>query len=88
VVLRARPDVGAVTLALLFGLFNLICGTWMLAGGIELRQTGQTLRPVLSPGSKERGLAGAEASMLIGKSRRWLLAVAVFPWCRPTGTAA
>ena len=54
-----RPSVGAVTLALLFGLFNLIYGTWMLAGGIELRRTGKTLRPVPSPGRKERGPAGA-----------------------------
>ena len=45
-VLCARPGVGAVTLALLFGLFNLIDGTWMLAGGIELRRTGKTLHPV------------------------------------------
>ena len=43
VVLCARPGVGAVTLALLFGLFNLIAGTWMLAGGIELRRTGEVL---------------------------------------------
>ena len=57
-VLCARPSVGAVTLAPLFGLLNLIYGTWMLAGGIELRRTGQTLRPVPSPGRKERGLAG------------------------------
>jgi Short repeat of unknown function (DUF308) len=39
VVLCARPGIGAVTLALLFGLFNLIAGTWMLAQGIELRRT-------------------------------------------------
>ena len=45
VVLCARPGIGAVTLALLFGLFNLIAGIWMLAGGIELRRTGKTLDP-------------------------------------------
>jgi uncharacterized membrane protein HdeD (DUF308 family) len=39
VVLFARPGVGAVTLALLFGLFNLIYGGWALAQGIELRHT-------------------------------------------------
>ena len=33
-------------LALLFGLFNLIAGIWMLVQGIELRRTGKTLRPV------------------------------------------
>jgi hypothetical protein len=64
VVLRARPDVGAVTLALPFGLFNLICGTWMLAGGIELRRTGQTLRPVPSPGRKERGLTSIPGAVI------------------------
>jgi len=30
---------------LLFGLFNLICGTWTLAGRIELRRTGKTCAP-------------------------------------------
>ena len=49
VVLCARPGIGAVTLALLFGLFNLIAGTWMLVHGIELRQTGKTLHSVPSP---------------------------------------
>ena len=39
VVLRARPGLGAVTLALLFGLFNLIFGIWMLVQGTELRRT-------------------------------------------------
>ncbi len=48
VVLCARPGIGAVTLALLFGLFNLIAGTWTLAQGIELRRTGKTLHPVRS----------------------------------------
>jgi len=43
VVLCARPGIGAITLALLFGLFNLIAGTWMLGHGIELRRTGNTL---------------------------------------------
>ena len=46
VVLCARPGIGAITLALLFGLFNLIAGTWMLAQGIELRRTEKTLHPV------------------------------------------
>ena len=48
-VLCARPGLGAITLALLFGLFNLIAGTWMLAQGIELRRTGKTLQPARSP---------------------------------------
>jgi uncharacterized membrane protein HdeD (DUF308 family) len=40
VVLFARPDMGAITLALLFGMFNLIYGAWQFILGIELRQTG------------------------------------------------
>jgi len=44
VVLFARPGVGAVTLALLFGLFNLIYGGWALVQGIELRHTQHTLQ--------------------------------------------
>jgi uncharacterized membrane protein HdeD (DUF308 family) len=59
VVLCARPGIGAITLALLFDLFNLIAGTWMLVQGIELRRTGQTLhpaRPAHSP-RKERKAA-------------------------------
>jgi uncharacterized membrane protein HdeD (DUF308 family) len=46
VVLFARPGIGAVTLAILFGLFNLIYGTEQLVLGIELRRTGKSLRPV------------------------------------------
>ena len=46
VVLFARPGVGAVTLALLFGLFNLAYGVWQFVLGIELRQTDKTLRAV------------------------------------------
>ena len=48
VVLFARPGMGAVALALLFGLFNLVCGAWMLAQGIELRRTRHNLRSILS----------------------------------------
>ena len=46
VVLCARPGLGAITLALLFALFNLTAGTWMLVQGTELRRTGKTLHPV------------------------------------------
>ena len=49
VVLCARPGLGAITLALLFALFNLTAGTWMLAQGTELRRTGKTLQPAHSP---------------------------------------
>jgi uncharacterized membrane protein HdeD (DUF308 family) len=47
VVLFARPGIGAVTLALLFGLFSLIYGVSQIVMGIQLRQTGQTLHSVL-----------------------------------------
>lgn len=45
-VLVARPVMGAVTLAVLFGLFNLIYGFWMLMLGAELRHTGKTLHSI------------------------------------------
>ena len=47
VVLFAHPGIGAITLALLFGLYNLIYGTSVLAQGIELRQTRKTLHSSL-----------------------------------------
>ena len=43
VVLFAHPGVGAITLALLFGLFNLIFGARALVQGIELRRTGKAV---------------------------------------------
>ena len=46
-VLFARPGVGALTLALLFGLFALIYGISQVSAGIQLRQTGGTVRSVL-----------------------------------------
>jgi uncharacterized membrane protein HdeD (DUF308 family) len=49
VVLFARPDMGAISLALLFGLFNLISGSWMLVRGIELRRTDAKLQSVVAP---------------------------------------
>lgn len=42
VVLVARPGIGALTLALLFGMFNLIYGVWQLTLGIEVRRAGKT----------------------------------------------
>ena len=56
VVLSARPGLGAITLALLFGLFNLIIGIWMLVQGIELRRTDKTLQSA-RPGKPERAAA-------------------------------
>jgi uncharacterized membrane protein HdeD (DUF308 family) len=49
VVLFARPGMGAISLALLFGLFNLISGSWMLAQGIELRRTKNTIHSLVTP---------------------------------------
>jgi uncharacterized membrane protein HdeD (DUF308 family) len=40
VVLFARPNVGAVTLALLFGLYSLIYGFSQITAGVQLRQLG------------------------------------------------
>src|SRR6266480_6055259 len=47
VVLSARPDIGAVTLALLFGLYSLIYGVSEIVLGVQLRRTGATLHQVL-----------------------------------------
>jgi uncharacterized membrane protein HdeD (DUF308 family) len=47
IVLFARPNVGAVTLALLFGLFSLVYGVSQITTGVELRRSGQTLDRVL-----------------------------------------
>jgi len=47
VVLFARPGVGAVTLALLFGLFSIIYGVSEIVMGVELRRTGHTVNEVL-----------------------------------------
>ena len=47
VVLFAHPGIGAITLALLFGLFSLIAGAWMLVHGIELRRAGKTLHSIM-----------------------------------------
>jgi len=52
VVLCARPNVGAVTLALLFGLFSLISGITQITWGIEARRTGQNLHSVLPKAPK------------------------------------
>ena len=47
IVLFARPGVGAVTLALLFGLFSLVYGISQITLGSQLRKTGQTLHSVM-----------------------------------------
>jgi uncharacterized membrane protein HdeD (DUF308 family) len=47
IVLAARPDIGALTLALLFGLYSLIYGVSEIVLGVQMRQTGRTVRQVL-----------------------------------------
>jgi len=65
VVLFARPGVGALSLALLFGLFNLVYGISALTQGIELRRAGKTLHSLLNgPGG-----AGATAGPVPASSR-------------------
>ena len=54
IVLFARPGIGAVTLALLFGLFNLVYGFWALIEGIDLRRTRHHLVSLLD---ERRGIA-------------------------------
>ena len=44
VVLFSRPNVGAVTLALLFGLYSMIYGFSQIAAGVQVRQVGGTLQ--------------------------------------------
>ena len=46
VVLFARPGVGAVTLALLFGLYSLVYGFSQIAAGIQVRQLGRDVKPL------------------------------------------
>src|SRR5580693_7063809 len=48
VAVLARPGLGAVTLAILFGLFNLISGATLVTRGIEVRRTRSALDPVLA----------------------------------------
>ena len=45
VVLSSRPDIGAVTLALLFGLFSMIYGVSQIVHGVQLRQARRTVHP-------------------------------------------
>ena len=45
VVLFARPGLGAVTLAILFGLFSLISGTTLITRGIDMHRAGRALHP-------------------------------------------
>ena len=46
VVLFARPNVGAVTIALLFGLYFMIYGFSQIAAGVQVRQLGKAVTPL------------------------------------------
>jgi len=52
-VLFAHPGAGAITLALLFGLFNLVYGASALVQGIELRRTGKAIRSAFTEREKK-----------------------------------
>src|SRR6516162_10170209 len=51
VLLFARPGVGAVTLALLFGLYSMVYGFSQITAGVQVRQAGKSVRS-LSPAQK------------------------------------
>jgi uncharacterized membrane protein HdeD (DUF308 family) len=54
IVLFSRPGVGAVTLALLFGLFNLVYGFWALVQGIDLRRAHRTVESLVDEQPRQR----------------------------------
>ena len=41
------PDIGAVTLALLFGPYSLIFGVSEIVLGVQMRRTGRTVQAIL-----------------------------------------
>ena len=59
VVLCINPGMGAISLALLFGLFNLVSGATMLINGIELRSANAKLRFLPTPDKREKTHAAA-----------------------------
>jgi uncharacterized membrane protein HdeD (DUF308 family) len=46
ILLFARPGVGAVTLALLFGLYSMIYGFSQITAGVEVRHLGKSFQPL------------------------------------------
>ena len=53
IVLFAHPVIGAVSLALLFGLFNLVYGIWALVRGIDLRRAHRTVDSLVDEQSRQ-----------------------------------
>jgi uncharacterized membrane protein HdeD (DUF308 family) len=62
VVLFAHPGVGAITLALLFGLFNLVYGARALVQGIELRHTRNAVHSALPQRTAASNTSGGQYS--------------------------
>ena len=60
-VLFARPNVGAVTLALLFGLYSMIHGFSQITAGVQLRQLGRSGQATATPGNAMDRARGAAA---------------------------
>ncbi len=54
IVLFARPDMGAVALALLFGLFNLVYGIWAVGQGIDLRRAHRAVDSLVDEQPRQR----------------------------------
>ena len=50
-ILFARPGIGALSLALLFGLYNLVSGTGMVIRGMEVRSANSALKELSEPRS-------------------------------------
>jgi uncharacterized membrane protein HdeD (DUF308 family) len=46
-VFASRPDIGAVTLALLFGLFSIVYGVIQIVAGVDIRRSGKSPESVL-----------------------------------------
>jgi uncharacterized membrane protein HdeD (DUF308 family) len=53
IVLFAHPVIGAVTLALLFGLFNMVYGFWALIEGIDVRRAHRTVDSLVDEQSRQ-----------------------------------
>jgi uncharacterized membrane protein HdeD (DUF308 family) len=66
VLLFARPGVGAVTLALLFGLYSMIYGFSQITAGVQVRHLGGSLKSVA--GLRDAALGGRRAWGFTGLS--------------------
>ncbi len=61
-VLFAHPGIGAITLALLFGLFNLVYGARSLVQGIELRRMAKAVHSAAQEDYPARSMSGYQHS--------------------------